>query len=145
MEVVLKRLDDAFHFEAKGASGIPVSMDAAESLGGHNLGARPMELLLMGLGGCTAIDVQLILSKQRQVMQDFQIRVSGEREKIAGTEKSPFSKILVSFELKGEIEPAKALRAIQLSMEKYCSATAQLEPSAAITHELILNGERIHA
>ncbi|MCE4216731.1 OsmC family protein [Aquirufa antheringensis] len=145
MEVVLNRLDQDFHFEAKGSSPIPVHIDAAEGIGGHNAGARPMELLLMGLGGCTAIDVILILKKQRQVVEDFQIRVSGDREKIEGTEKTPFRQINIQFELKGEIDGSKALKAIQMSMDKYCSATAQLEPSATITHSLLLNGEKFNA
>ena len=145
MEVVLNRLDQGFHFEAKGSSPIPVHIDAAEGIGGHNAGARPMELLLMGLGGCTAIDVILILKKQRQIIEDFQIRVSGDREKIEGTEKSPFNQINIQFELKGQIDGNKALKAIQMSMDKYCSATAQLEPSATITHTLVLNGEKFDA
>ncbi|TBH70137.1 OsmC family protein [Aquirufa antheringensis] len=145
MEVVLNRIDQDFHFEAKGSSPIPVHIDAAEGIGGHNAGARPMELLLMGLGGCTAIDVILILKKQRQVVEDFQIRVSGDREKIEGTEKTPFRQINIQFELKGEIDGSKALKAIQMSMDKYCSATAQLEPSATITHSLLLNGEKFNA
>jgi putative redox protein len=145
MEVVLNRLDQDFHFEAKGSSPIPVHIDAAEGIGGHNAGARPMELLLMGLGGCTAIDVILILKKQRQVVEDFQIRVSGDREKIEGTEKTPFRQINIQFELKGLIDGAKALKAIQMSMDKYCSATAQLEPSSTITHTLVLNGEKFNA
>ena len=145
MEVVLNRLDQDFHFEAKGSSPIPVHIDAAEGIGGHNAGARPMELLLMGLGGCTAIDVILILKKQRQVIEDFQIRVSGDREKIEGTEKSPFNQINIQFELKGQIDGNKALKAIHMSMDKYCSATAQLEPSATITHTLVLNGEKFDA
>ncbi len=145
MEVVLNRLDQDFHFEAKGSSPIPVHIDAAEGIGGHNAGARPMELLLMGLGGCTAIDVILILKKQRQVVEDFQIRVSGDREKIEGTEKTPFRQINIQFELKGQIDGAKALKAIQMSMDKYCSATAQLEPSSTITHTLVLNGEKFDA
>ncbi|MCZ2484012.1 OsmC family protein [Aquirufa antheringensis] len=145
MEVVLNRLDQDFHFEAKGSSPIPVHIDAAEGIGGHNAGSRPMELLLMGLGGCTAIDVILILKKQRQVVEDFQIRVSGDREKIEGTEKTPFRQINIQFELKGEIDGSKALKAIQMSMDKYCSATAQLEPSATITHSLLLNGEKFNA
>jgi putative redox protein len=145
MEVVLNRLDQDFHFEAKGSSPIPVHIDAAEGIGGHNAGARPMELLLMVLGGCTAIDVILILKKQRQIIEDFQIRVSGDREKIEGTEKSPFNQINIQFELKGQIDGNKALKAIQMSMDKYCSATAQLEPSATITHTLVLNGEKFDA
>ena len=145
MEVVLNRLDQDFHFEAKGSSPIPVHIDAAEGIGGHNAGARPMELLLMGLGGCTAIDVIIILKKQRQIVEDFQIRVSGDREKIEGTEKTPFRQINIQFELKGQIDGSKALKAIQMSMDKYCSATAQLEPSSKITHTLVLNGEKFEA
>jgi putative redox protein len=145
MEVLLNRLDQDFHFEAKGSSPIPVHIDAAEGIGGHNAGARPMELLLMGLGGCTAIDVILILKKQRQVVDDFQIRVQGDREKIEGTEKTPFRQINIQFELTGQIDGSKALKAIQMSMDKYCSATAQLEPSANITHTLLLNGEKFEA
>lgn len=143
MEVLLKRKDDAFHFEAVGGSGAAVQIDAAENIGGHNAGARPMELLLMGLGGCTAIDVILILKKQRQIIEDFQIRINGDREKIEGTEKTPFRKINIQFELVGEVDPNKAQKAIVLSMEKYCSATAQLESSAEITHSLLINGEKI--
>ncbi len=145
MEVVLNRLDQDFHFEATGSSPVSVHIDAAEGIGGHNAGARPMELLLMGLGGCTAIDVILILKKQRQIIEDFQIRVQGDREKIEGTEKTPFRQINIQFELKGEIDGNKALRAIQLSMDKYCSATAQLETSSKITHSLLLNGETFEA
>jgi len=145
MEVVLKRLDNDFHFEGMGTSSVPVHIDAAEGIGGHNAGARPMELLLMGIGGCTAIDVILILKKQRQVIEDFQIRISGNREKIEGTEKTPFSEINIQFELKGAIDGNKALKAIHLSMEKYCSATAQLEPSATITHTLVLNSNQFIA
>ena len=134
MKVELVRVDDAFHFQAQGASAIPVSIDAAEAVGGHNAGSRPMELLLMGLGGCTAIDVILVLKKQRLQVDDFRISVTGEREKIEGTEMSPFRRINVHFQIKGNVPLEKAQRAIQLSMEKYCSATAQLSPSAEITH-----------
>jgi putative redox protein len=135
MQVELVRLDDAFHFEASGMSGVPVQIDAAENIGGHNAGARPMELLLMGLGGCTAIDVLLIMKKQRQIVEDLKISVSGEREKIEGTEMSPFRTINVHFKFKGAaISEDKAKKAIEMSMEKYCSATAQLSASAEITH-----------
>jgi putative redox protein len=139
MKVELVRLDDAFHFEAIGASGTINHMDANVDIGGHNLGARPMEMLLMGLGGCTAIDVILILKKQRQVVEDLRISVDGERVKIEGTEMSPFSKINIHFAFKGQLDKAKVERAIQLSMEKYCSATAQFRPTSEITHTLTIN------
>jgi len=134
MQVELVRIDDAFHFQANGMSGVPVDIDAAENIGGHNAGSRPMELLLMGLGGCTAIDVILIMKKQRQVIEDLKISVSGEREKIEGTEMTPFRKINIHFKFKGNIVEEKAKKAIELSMEKYCSATAQFSGSAEITH-----------
>ncbi len=140
MQVELVRLDDAFHFEAKGASGVPVHIDAAEDIGGHNAGSRPMELLLMGLGGCTAIDVLLIMKKQRQVVEDLKISVSGEREKIEGTEMTPFRKINVHFKFKGNLSEDKAQKAIVMSMEKYCSATAQFSATAEITHSFEIEG-----
>lgn len=134
MKVELNRVDDAFHFQAKGASEIVVNIDAAEAIGGKNQGARPMELLLMGLGGCTSIDVILILKKQRQALEDIKLVIEGDREKIDGTEMSPFRKINIHFILKGNLDTKKVEKAIELSMEKYCSATAQLSCSAQITH-----------
>jgi len=139
MKVELIRVDDAFHFEAFGESNTINHMDANVDIGGHNLGARPMEMLLMGLGGCTAIDVILILKKQRQVIEDLRISVDGERVKIEGTEMSPFSKINIHFAFKGQLDQVKIERAIQLSLEKYCSATAQFSPSSEITHTLKIN------
>ncbi|MFN8430522.1 MAG: OsmC family protein [Spirosomataceae bacterium] len=134
MKVELNRVDDAFHFQAKGASEIVVNIDAAEAIGGKNQGARPMELLLIGLGGCTSIDVILILKKQRQALEDIKLVIEGEREKIEGTEMSPFRNINIHFILKGDLDAKKVEKAIELSMEKYCSATAQLSCSAQITH-----------
>jgi putative redox protein len=142
MQVELVRQDDAFHFEAIGVSGIPVNIDGSVDIGGHNAGARPMELLLMGLGGCSAIDVVLILKKQRQIVEDLRIKVSGERIKIEGTEMTPFRAINVHFILKGQnLDSKKVEKAIQLSMEKYCSATAQLSASAKITHSIEILGQ----
>lgn len=134
MQVDLTRVDDAFHFSAAGIAGVPIDIDGSLDIGGHNAGFRPMELLLAGLGGCTAIDVIVVLQKQRQRIDDFRIRVTGEREKIDGTEMKPFRRIHLHYALKGALDPAKVERAIRLSMDKYCSATAQLAPTAEITH-----------
>ncbi|UTA66452.1 OsmC family protein [Emticicia sp. 21SJ11W-3] len=139
MKVELVRVDDAFHFEATGVSGVTNHIDANVEIGGHNAGARPMELLLMGLGGCTAIDVILVLKKQRQLIEDLRISVEGERTQIEGTEMKPFRKINIHYAFKGTIDTEKIERAIKLSMEKYCSATAQLSPTAEITHSYSLN------
>jgi putative redox protein len=94
----------------------------------------------MGLGGCTAIDVILILQKQRQQIQDLKISLTGERVKIEGTEMTPFRTINIHFTLEGELDANKVKRAIVLSMEKYCSATAQFQESAKITHTATVNG-----
>ncbi len=132
MQVELVRVDDAFHFEALGKSGVAQHIDAATDIGGHNAGARPMEMLLMGLAGCSAIDVILILKKQKQVIDDFRLKVDGLREK--GATPAPFKKIHITYLLKGQLDADKVKRAIDLSMDKYCSATAQLRPSAEITY-----------
>ena len=137
MQVELVRVDDAFHFEAVGKSGestpgVTQHIDAAVNIGGHNAGARPMEMLLMGLAGCTAIDIILILQKQKQVIEDFRLKVDGFRLK--DTVPNPFKKIHITYSLKGQIDSVKLQRAIDLSMDKYCSATAQLRPSTEITY-----------
>ncbi|WP_367913144.1 OsmC family protein [Leadbetterella sp. DM7] len=134
MKIELDRVDDAFHMQGKGMSPVVVNIDAAEDIGGKNAGVRPMELLLMGLGGCTSIDLILILKKQRQPLNDLKIEVTGDREQIEGTEMKPFKKINIHYKLYGALDPARVEKAIALSMEKYCSATAQLRPSAEITH-----------
>ena len=132
MQIELVRVDDAFHFEAVGGSGITQHIDAATDIGGQNAGARPMEMLLMGLAGCSAIDVILILKKQKQVIEDFRMKVDGLREK--DVTPSPFKKIHITYLLKGQLDDVKVKRAIDLSMDKYCSATAQFRPSTEITY-----------
>jgi putative redox protein len=132
MRVELVRVDDAFHFEATGLSGVAQHIDAATNIGGHNAGARPMEMLLMGLAGCSAIDVILILQKQKQVIDDFRMSVDGLREKEATP--APFQKIHITYKLKGNLDESRVKRAIDLSMDKYCSATAQFRPTAEITY-----------
>jgi putative redox protein len=131
MSVELNRVNDAFHFEAYGSEKVPVHIDAAEAIGGTHAGARPMELLLIGLGGCTAIDVLLILKKGRQIVEDIKIKISGLRD--AEANPAPFEKIHLHYIFKGNLKPDKVENAIRLSMEKYCSATAMLEKAAEIT------------
>jgi putative redox protein len=136
MTVDLQRVDDAFHFEAKGVSGVTLDIDGSVDIGGHNAGARPMEMLLMGLASCSAIDVIVILNKQKQVIDDFRIQVRGQRE--ADATPAPFKSIHIEYLLKGALDETKVRRAIDLSMDKYCSATAQLRPTAEITWSLVL-------
>lgn len=139
MKVELVRVDDGFHFEAKGeASEVIVHTDASPNIGGQNKGVRPMELLLMGLGSCSAIDVVLILKKQRQEVLDFRISVEGDRVEEEDTKRSPFRKVHIHYFFKGNLDPDKVQRAVQLSMEKYCSATAQFEALAEISHSITI-------
>jgi len=138
MRIEIKRLDDAFHFEAKSETGNIIHMDAGENIGGHNKGVRPMQMLLMGLGGCSAIDVALILKKQKQIVEDFEISIDGEREE--GVEPSLWKTIIVHFKFKGQIDKQKAERAVQLSMEKYCSVSKTLEKAGAkIDYKVSIN------
>ena len=134
MSVNLIRVDDAFHFEATGTANVALHIDAAADIGGHNAGARPMEMLLMGLAGCSAIDVILILQKQKQVIAEFRMTAEGMRE--ANAVPAPFKSIHLTYKLKGTLDPDKVKRAVDLSMDKYCSATAQLRPSAEITYSI---------
>ena len=138
MRIELKRLDDAFHFEAMDESGHTTQMDAGENIGGHNKGVRPMQLLIMGLGGCSAIDVVMILKKQRQQIDDFTISIDGERE--VGKEPSLWKTIEMHFKLKGKIDLDKAQRAVNLSVEKYCSVAKTIEAAGAtITYKVSVN------
>ena len=137
MTVDLHRVDDAFHFAATGVANVTLDIDGSADIGGHNAGARPMEMLLMGLAGCSAIDVIVILNKQKQVIDEFNIRVQGHRK--AGATPAPFTSIHLEYRLKGTVDEGKVRRAIELSMDKYCSATAQFRPTAEITWSLILD------
>ncbi len=131
MEVHIKRLNQDIHFEGSNPNGISVSIDGSSAEGGEGKGARPMEVILMGLGSCSGIDVVLILKKMKQDLVDMEIKVEGERR-----EEIPriFTKIHVHYTLYGNIDQEKARRAIELSMEKYCSVTAMLEKVAEITY-----------
>ena len=100
-----------------------------------------MELLLMGVGGCSAIDVILILKKQKQEITAYHIEVEGTRKEVKSAK--PFEAIHVTMFLEGTIDAAKALRAAELSFEKYCSVSMTLEASVKITHSVVLNGKRI--
>lgn len=138
MRVELQRKDNDFLMEATDSLGNKVLMDAGPSIGGHGKGASPMQMLLMALGGCSAIDIILILKKQRQDVQDLKIVVEGEREEVKDGA-ALFEKIEVKFMLTGRIDKEKAERAVQLSMEKYCSVAKTLEKTAKITYTVSVN------
>ena len=145
MKISLKRVDDAFHFEAKNEDGRTVHIDAAEKIGGRNQGVRPMQMLLMGAAGCAAIDIVSILKKQRQEISDFDIEADGEREVPAVKgEAAVFKDVTIHFKLKGKVDPEKAKRAVELSMEKYCSASKTLRLAGAeIDYKIFVNEKEI--
>ncbi len=120
-------------FEATADSGHSVIMDGSPDHGGTNMGSRPMEMILMGLGGCSGIDVSLILQKSRQQVSDCRIEIEGQR---ADAVPAVFTDIHVHYTITGkQPDPKKVARAVALSMEKYCSVTRMLETSVNITHD----------
>lgn len=135
----LRRIDQDYNMEAVDENGHQVLMDTAQSHGGHNNGVRPMQMLLMGLGGCTSIDVIMILKKQRQEIEDFEINIVADREE--GKEPALWYKAHIIFSLKGKIDKEKASRAAELSMNKYCSVAETLRRAGTeITWEVKVNG-----
>lgn len=123
-------------FEAKTESGHTVVMDGSPDHGGTNLGSRPMEMVLMGLGGCSGIDVSLILQKSRQQVSDCTIDIEAQR---ADAVPAVFTDIHLHYTVTGkQLDPKKVSRAVSLSMEKYCSVTRMLESSVNITHDFTI-------
>lgn len=120
-------------FLGESETGHALVMDGAPELGGRNLGMRPMELLLIGMGGCTSFDVITILKKARQPVTDCWVELSAER---AETVPKVFTKIHAHFVVTGRgLAPAQVERAINLSAEKYCSASLMLGKTAEVTHD----------
>jgi len=123
-------------FVGESGSGHSVVIDGPPEHGGRNLGIRPMELLLQGLGGCTAFDVMMILKKARQPVTDCVLEIEAER---AETEPKVFTKIHIHFIVSGTgVSEKHVQRAIDLSAEKYCSASIMLGQVAEITHDFEL-------
>ncbi len=137
MKVEVKRINDEFLMEAKGVSGVPVLMDNSRT--GKAEGSSPMELLLMGVGGCSAIDIISILKKQRQVITNYQVEIEGERLDLKDVK--PFKAMFLKIYLEGDISPEKALRAAQLSFEKYCSVSITFGKTVEVKYQVYLNGK----
>jgi len=135
MNVRLKRIEGVTWL-ASGESGHGVTIDGAPAIGGQNLGPRPMELVLMGLGGCTAMDVITTLRKMRQDVTDCEITVEAER-----AEKPPrvFTRIHLQYRVTGRALKRTAVeRAVNLSRETYCSVSKMLEHTAEMSHHIEL-------
>ena len=132
MNISVKWIDGML-MVGKSDSGHAIVMDGPPEIGGENLGVRPMEMLLLGMAGCTMIDVVSTLEKMRENLSDCQTKVSADRG-----DKYPkvFTNIHVHFILRGKhLNPLKVEKAIKLSAEKYCSASIMLGKTAVITHD----------
>jgi putative redox protein len=133
MKIDITRKNGLFHMQAKNDTGNTIDMDGSPAIGGENKGFRPMQLLLAAIGGCSTIDIVSILRKQREPLEDIRITVNGERE--PNVEPSLFQDIHVHFALKGNLSEEKVRKAVDLSMQKYCSVAKTLEKTAKITYD----------
>lgn len=132
MKARVKWVEDVM-FLGESGTGHTIVMDGPEDMGGHGTGMRPMELLLLGLGGCTSFDMVQILKKARQDIRDCVVEIDSER-----SEDVPkvFTKIHVHYKVTGkDIKEAQVKRAVELSTEKYCSASLMLGKTAELTHD----------
>ena len=136
MNINLVRKSGKFNFEAENESGFTVELDAKAAIGGEGKGFRPMELLLVGLGGCSGIDMVNVLTKQKEPLDDIKIAINATRK----DEEMPpiFDEINIHFDLHGDLSTAKVERALALTFEKYCSVSNILGRSAKIkfTYEI---------
>ncbi|MBK1894254.1 OsmC family protein [Chryseobacterium paridis] len=139
MKITLNRINDDFLFECTNSQGNSILLDNTSQPGAK--GVSPMESVLMAVAGCSGIDVVSILKKQRQEITSFKAEVEGDRVPVGDAK--PFKAIMVKFFLEGNIDPGKALKAAQLSFEKYCSVSKTLEPNVEIGYEVFVNGEKI--
>jgi len=127
---------DGMLMVAEGGTGHTITMDGAPDIGGRNLASRPMEVLLMGMGGCTAIDVVSMLKKQRQDIEGVEVSLVAER---AEDHPKVYTSVKLVYTVRGrKLNKALVERAVTLSDEKYCSATAMVKKSAVVTHEVVL-------
>ncbi len=130
MEINLIRKNDKFNFEAKNPAGEKVQLDAKPEIGGEGKGFRPMEMLLVGLGGCSGIDVVNVLTKQKEPLKDIKINIKATRR----DEEMPpiFKEITIHFDLYGALSVPKVERALDLTFDKYCSVSNILGRSATL-------------
>ena len=135
--ITLKLAQKDYGFEATDEAGTIIKLDNSPDHGGNNFGARPMQMLLMALGGCSGIDVVSILKKQKVELRHYEMIIKGEREQ--GKEPALWKNVDVTFIIDAEITQEKAERAVQLSIEKYCSVAETLRlAGATITYQTIL-------
>ena len=126
------KLVEGMQFVANADSGHAVVMDASEGVGGKDSGTRPMELLVLGLGGCTGMDVVSILRKMKQDVKGFEIEIDADRAK---TYPKVYTRVHIVYKIWGDISEDKLKKAIELSQDTYCSASAMFKKTAEVTYE----------
>ena len=135
--ITLKRTDSDYQFQTLDETGQVMTMDIPEDQGGHGNGVRPMQALLSALGGCSGVDVVMILNKQKEIIEHYEMEISGERAE--GKEPSLWETIHIVFKLKGSMTKEKAEKACALSIDKYCSVAETLRAAGAvITWEVVI-------
>ncbi len=135
--ITLKRIDNDYQFETIDEAGQVMTMDIPEDQGGHGNGVRPMQALLSALGGCSGVDVVMILNKQKETLEQYEMVITGERA--VGKEPALWETIHIVFKLKGSMSKEKAEKACALSIDKYCSVAATLRAAGAvITWEVVI-------
>lgn len=140
MHIDLTKRDGAISFVATSEAGHEVPITASPEAGGDGRGARPMEMVAMSLGGCSSIDVLSILEKQRQPPDHFAVHIDAERSDDAPR---VFTALHLHYKLEGDLTPQKVERAIELSLQTYCSVAAMLRETAALTYSLTVNGAQV--
>ena len=138
MKVSLERINEDYLFEVTNSNGMSIHLDNKSKTTGQVKGISPMELLLMGVAGCSSIDIVAILNKQKINPKLLKMNVKGHRNE--NDVPALFYQIDIDIYLEGDFSPEKAKRAAELSFDKYCSVSKTLEPTAKITHKVILNG-----
>jgi len=141
MQVSLERINEDYLFEVTNQQGMSVRLDNRSKTTGEVQGVSPMELLLMGVAGCSSIDIVAILNKQKINPKVLKMEVQGHRHE--NEVPALFYQIDITIYLEGDLSAEKAKRAAQLSFDKYCSVSKTLEPTAKISHKVILNGTEI--
>jgi len=141
-KVTLTRTDDKFHFVGRNEHGNSLHLDTAVDEGGSGQGVGPMQAVAMALGGCSGIDIVIILDKQRQDLQKFDTVITYDRDE--NETPALFTKLHVHYEFEGNLDQDKVRRAVDLSINKYCSVAKILEKSATITVSWSINGQHYH-
>lgn len=135
MKIDVNWLGEGLHFESENETNGKIRIDGSNAIGGLEGGLSPMQLLLAGAGGCSAIDVVNILEKMKQHLTGLKVEVDGDRQDVEGASHSEYKTIHMHYILEGDLDPKKVERALELSVTKYCSVSKALEKGSEISYD----------